>query len=66
VLGAALDGGVIELLERDLSMSCSTPWASLGVLPGSAGAIRWVPVLFGSRPGAVYATPTQVRAEVLP
>jgi hypothetical protein len=66
VLGAALDGGVIELLERDLSAGCSTAWQSLGVLPGSAGAIRWVPVLFGSRPGAVYATPTQVRAEVLP
>jgi hypothetical protein len=66
VLAAALDGGVIELLERDLSTSCSTAWESLGVLPGSAGAIRWVPVLFGARPGAVYATSTQVRAEVLP
>jgi hypothetical protein len=67
VLGAALaDGGGVELLERDLELGCATDWQPLGVLPGSKGAIRWVPVLFGARPGAVYATPTQVRAEVLP
>jgi len=67
VLGAALaDGGGIELLERDLEATCATDWQTLGSLPSSQGATRWVPVLFGSRPGAVYATPTQVRAEVLP
>jgi hypothetical protein len=67
VLGAALaDTGAIELLERDLSDDCGSPWQSLGVFPASRGAIRWVPVLFGARPGIVYATATQVRAEVLP
>jgi len=67
VLGAAAaDGGGVELLERDLEPGCATDWQPLGVLPGSQGAIRWAPVLFGARPGAVYATPTQIRAEVLP
>ena len=56
VLGARENGGVIELLARDLAGGCGAPftWAVLGSVPNAASVGKFRPVMFGSRPGLIY------------
>ncbi len=65
VLGARRNASnLVELLERDLSSACDSPWAVLATAPDSASAVAWQPAMFGRKPGLVYSTATDVRVYV--
>ena len=58
------DSGLVELLERDLSVDCGSPWTVLAAAPGSGTAIDWRPVMFGRKPGLLYSTATDIQVYV--
>ena len=65
VLGARRNASnLLELLERDLSTACDSPWTVLATVPDSASAVAWEPAMFGRKPGLVYSTATDVRVYV--
>ncbi|HVP62350.1 MAG TPA: hypothetical protein VMT11_17460 [Myxococcaceae bacterium] len=65
VLGARRNASnLIELLERDLSSDCDSPWTVLATAPDSASAVAWQPAMFGRKPGLIYSTGTDVRVYV--
>ena len=65
VLGARRNASnLVELLERDLSTACDSPWTVLATAPDSASAVAWQPAMFGRKPGLVYSTGTDVRVYV--
>ncbi|HUM13756.1 MAG TPA: hypothetical protein VLT82_22605 [Myxococcaceae bacterium] len=65
VLGARRNASnLVELLERDLSTACDSPWTVLATAPDSASALAWQPAMFGRKPGLVYSTATDVRVYV--
>ncbi len=65
VLGARRNASnLVELLERDLSTACDSPWTVLATAPGSTSALAWQPAMFGRKPGLVYSTATDVRVYV--
>jgi len=65
VLGARRNAGnLLELLERDLSTDCDSPWTVLATAPDSASAVAWQPAMFGRKPGLVYSTASDVRVYV--
>ncbi len=65
VLGARRNANnLIELLERDLSTDCGSPWTVLATAPDSGSALSWQPVMFGRKPGLVFSTATDVRTYV--
>jgi hypothetical protein len=65
VLGARRNANnLIELLERDLSTDCDSPWTVLATAPDSGSALSWQPVMFGRKPGLVFSTATDVRTYV--
>lgn len=65
VLGARRSSsGLIELLERDLSTDCDSPWLVLATAPDSASAAAWQPAMFGRKPGLLYSTPSDIRVYV--
>ena len=55
---------LLELLERDLSADCDSPWTVLATAPDSASAVAWQPAMFGRKPGLLYSTATDVRVFV--
>jgi hypothetical protein len=58
VIGARLTTGSpvgLELVQRDLSQSCSGNWSVLGKVDSATDAFR--PVMFGDRPGLLYLRP---------
>ncbi len=65
VLGARRNANdLIELLERDLSADCDSPWTVLATTPDSSSAVAWQPAMFGRKPGLVYSTTSDVRVYV--
>lgn len=65
VLGARRNASnLIELLERDLSADCDSPWTVLATAPDSSSAVAWQPAMFGRKPGLVYSTSSDVRVYV--
>ncbi len=65
VIGARLNASnLLELVERDLSTDCGSPWSVLATAPDSSAAVAWQPVMFGRKPGLIYSTPTDVRLYV--
>jgi len=65
VIGARLNASnLLELVERDLSTDCGSPWNVLATAPDSSVAVAWQPVMFGRKPGLIYSTPTDVRLYV--
>jgi hypothetical protein len=65
VLGARrASSGQLELLERDLTDDCNSSWTVLATVPDSTSAKKWLPAMFGRKPGMVYSTATDVRVYV--
>ena len=65
VLGARRNASnLVELLERDLSVDCDSPWTVIATAPDSGSAVEWQPVMFGRKPGLIYRTATDVRTYV--
>jgi hypothetical protein len=65
VLGARQASSLLlELLERDLTTDCNSSWTVLATVPDSSSATKWLPVMFGRKPGIVYSTATDVRVYV--
>jgi hypothetical protein len=65
VLGARqASSGLLELLERDLTNDCNSSWTVLATVPDSTSAKKWLPAMFGRKPGVVYSTATDVRVYV--
>lgn len=65
VLGARRNASnLVELLERDLSADCDSPWTVLATAPDSGSATAWQPVMFGRKPGLIYSTTGDVRTYV--
>jgi hypothetical protein len=65
VLGARqASSGLLELLERDLTDDCNSSWTVLATVPDTTSATKWLPVMFGRKPGVVYSTATDVRVYV--
>ena len=65
VIGARLNvSNLLELVERDLSTDCASPWTVLATAPDSSAAVAWQPAMFGRKPGLVYSTPSDVRLYV--
>lgn len=65
VLGARqASSGLLELLERDLTTDCNSTWTVLATVPDSTSAKKWLPAMFGRKPGVVYSTATDVRVYV--
>jgi len=65
VIGARLNASnLLELVERDLSTDCASPWTVLATAPDSSAAVAWQPAMFGRKPGLVYSTPSDVRLYV--
>jgi hypothetical protein len=65
VIGARLNASnLLELVERDLSTDCSSPWTVLATAPDSSAAVAWQPAMFGRKPGVIYSTPSDVRLYV--
>jgi len=65
VIGARRNASnLLELLERDLSADCDSPWTVLSTLPDSGSAVAWQPAMFGRKPGLLYSTGTDVRVYV--
>jgi hypothetical protein len=52
VIGARSSAGRLELVERDLTDSCTSPWQLVGAL--DAGTTNFRPLMFGTRPGLLY------------
>jgi hypothetical protein len=65
VIGARRNASnLLELLERDLSTDCDSPWTVLSSVPDSGSAVAWQPAMFGRKPGLLYSTGTDVRVYV--
>ena len=65
MLGARRNGSnLVDLLERDLTADCDSPWTTLATAPDSTSAIAWEPVMFGRKPGLVFSTASDVRIYV--
>jgi hypothetical protein len=65
VIGARLNASnLLELVERDLSTDCGSPWMVLATAPDSSAAVAWQPAMFGRKPGLIYSTPGDVRLYV--
>jgi hypothetical protein len=65
VIGARRNASnLLELLERDLSTDCDSPWTVLSTVPDSGSAVAWQPAMFGRKPGLLYSTGTDVRVYV--
>lgn len=65
IIGARRNASnLLELLERDLSTDCDSPWTVLSTVPDSSAAVAWQPAMFGRKPGLLYSTATDVRVYV--
>ncbi|HEY1418276.1 MAG TPA: hypothetical protein VGF41_10230, partial [Myxococcaceae bacterium] len=65
VIGARRNASnLLELVERDLSSDCDSPWTVLSSVPDSGSAVAWQPAMFGRKPGLLYSTGTDVRVYV--
>jgi hypothetical protein len=65
VIGARRNASnLVELLERDLSTDCDSPWTVLATAAESSSAVAWQPAMFGRKPGILYSTAVDVRVYV--
>jgi len=65
VIGARRNtGNLLELVERDLSSDCDSPWTVLATAPDSGLAVAWQPLMFGRKPGLLYSTASDIRVYV--
>ena len=65
VIGARRNASnLVELVERDLSADCDSPWTVLATAPDSTPAVAWQPAMFGRKPGLLFSTATDVRVYV--
>ena len=65
VIGARRNASnLLELVERDLSTDCDSPWTVLATAPDSSSAVAWQAAMFGRKPGLLYSTASDVRVYV--
>ena len=65
VIGARRNASnLLELVERDLSTDCDSPWKVLATAPDSSSAVAWQAAMFGRKPGLLYSTESDVRVYV--
>jgi len=65
VIGARRNANnLLELVERDLSNDCDSPWTVVATAADSGAAVAWQPAMFGRKPGLVYNTSADVRVYV--
>ena len=65
VIGARRNANnLLELVERDLSTDCDSPWTVLATSADSSSAVAWQPAMFGRKPGLLFSTPSDVRVYV--
>lgn len=67
LIGARVRAGAIEVVERDLTSSCTGSWTLLGTAPaGSGSSSAFEPVMFGRKPGVLYLEGGSIKAYVTP
>jgi hypothetical protein len=65
VIGARRNANnLLELVERDLSTDCDSPWTVLATSADSSSAVAWQPAMFGRKPGLLFSTSSDVRVYV--